>query len=96
MRLYCRALTPVPRPAPQVLGGGAISKALTVRAAAFSGSAKAAIAAAGGQAEELAAKAVWTKKAHKAMVAAMAEKGLKYEEEAAKKRAARQAAKAQK
>ena len=45
----------------QVLGTGSLSKALTVHAGAFSESAKAAIEAAGGKAEVLAAKPKWTR-----------------------------------
>lgn len=53
----------------QVLGTGAITKALTVKAAAFSASAKAAIEAAGGSCELVPGPAKWTKKAYKKAVA---------------------------
>ncbi|KAG2423410.1 hypothetical protein HXX76_015375 [Chlamydomonas incerta] len=70
----------------KVLGTGSLSKSLNVHATAFSESAKAAIEAAGGKAEVLAARAKWTKKAHKALVADMAAKGMDYEKEKLKKR----------
>lgn len=50
----------------QVLGTGAISKAITVKAASFSESAKAAIEAAGGKAEVVPGRAKWTRKAYTA------------------------------
>lgn len=78
----------------KVLGTGSISKALTIKAGAFSASAKEKIAAAGGQAEQLAGRKKWTKKGHKAMVKEMTEQGLDYVKEMAKKKAARAAAKA--
>lgn len=52
----------------QVLGTGQLKAGLSIRAAAFSKSAKEKIAAAGGKAEEIPAKAKWTKLAHKKMV----------------------------
>jgi large subunit ribosomal protein L15 len=54
----------------KVLGHGAITKPLTVRAAAFSASAKAAIEAAGGKAEVVAPKPKWTRAAHEAALEA--------------------------
>lgn len=48
----------------KVLGSGSISKALTVRAAAFSETAKAAIEAAGGKTELVPGRAKWTRKAY--------------------------------
>ncbi|GLI65988.1 hypothetical protein VaNZ11_009680 [Volvox africanus] len=70
----------------KVLGSGALSKALTVHATAFSESAKAAIEAAGGKAEVVPTKAKWTKKAFKKLVADMAANGQDYEKEKLKKR----------
>jgi hypothetical protein len=54
---------------PQVLGTGELSKPLTIKAAAFSGSAKEKIAAAGGSVEEVAQRAKWTRKAYEKLVA---------------------------
>jgi large subunit ribosomal protein L15 len=54
----------------KVLGTGEIATALTVKAAAFSESAKSKIEAAGGQAVEVHEKTKWTRKAHEAAVAA--------------------------
>ena len=48
----------------QILGSGKLSKALTVKAAAFSESAKAAIEAAGGTIELVPQQAKWTRKAY--------------------------------
>ncbi|GLC33995.1 50S ribosomal protein L15 [Pleodorina starrii] len=70
----------------KVLGSGSLTKSLTVHATAFSESAKAAIEAAGGKAEVVAAKAKWTRKAYKKLVAELAEKGQSYEKEQLKKR----------
>ncbi|GFR42715.1 hypothetical protein Agub_g3639 [Astrephomene gubernaculifera] len=70
----------------KILGSGSLSKSLTVRAGAFSESAKAAIEAAGGKVEKLAAKPKWTRKLHKKVVAEMAKNGLDYEKEKLKKR----------
>jgi large subunit ribosomal protein L15 len=56
----------------KVLGTGELSAPMTIKAAAFSGTAKAKIEAAGGTAVELPTKPKWTKQAHKAMVAAAA------------------------
>ncbi len=50
---------------PQVLGSGSLSKKLTVKAAAFSESAKAAIEAAGGAVEVVPQQAKWTRRAYK-------------------------------
>ncbi|PSC76987.1 50S ribosomal chloroplastic [Micractinium conductrix] len=58
----------------KVLGNGDLSAKLTIKAAAFSASAKAKIEAAGGVAEELPQKVTWTRKAHEARVAAAAAK----------------------
>lgn len=71
-----------------MLGDGELSKPLTIKAAKFSGSAMEKISAAGGQAEEIAGKAKWTRKGHKEMVAALLEKGLDYKKEVAKKKEA--------
>lgn len=57
-----------------MLGNGDLSAKLTIKAAAFSASAKAKIEAAGGVAEELPQKVTWTRKAHEARVAAAAAK----------------------
>jgi large subunit ribosomal protein L15 len=57
-----------------VLGTGELTSKLTIKAAAFSASAKQKIEAAGGQAVELPQKATWTRKAHEARVAAAAAK----------------------
>lgn len=54
----------------KVLGTGELSKALTVQAAAFSATAKAAIEAAGGKAEVIPGKPKWTRAAHEAAAAA--------------------------
>ncbi len=54
----------------QVLGTGSLSKALTIKAAAFSESAKAAIEAAGGTVEMVPQRAKWTRKAYFAAKAA--------------------------
>lgn len=54
----------------KVLGTGEISTALTVKAAAFSESAKSKIEAAGGKAVEVHEKTKWTRAAHEAKVAA--------------------------
>jgi large subunit ribosomal protein L15 len=53
-----------------VLGTGKLSKALTIKAGAFSETAKAAIEAAGGTAEKVTAKKKWTRNAYKKAVAA--------------------------
>lgn len=53
-----------------MLGTGELSAPLTIKAAAFSASAKAKIEAAGGQAVELPQKPTWTRQAHEARVAA--------------------------
>ncbi|KAL4854535.1 50S ribosomal protein L15 [Chlorella vulgaris] len=58
----------------KVLGTGELTSKLTIKAAAFSASAKQKIEAAGGQAVELPQKATWTRKAHEARVAAAAAK----------------------
>ncbi|KAL4425329.1 hypothetical protein ABPG75_009345 [Micractinium tetrahymenae] len=50
----------------KVLGTGELHAPLTIKAAAFSASAKAKIEAAGGQAVELPQKATWTRQAHEA------------------------------
>lgn len=71
-----------------MLGSGTLTKSLTVHAASFSESAKAAIEAAGGKAEVVAAKPKWTKKAHKAAVAALEAAGKDYEKEKLAKRVA--------
>lgn len=65
----------------QILGGGKLSKALVVKAGAFSESAKKAITDAGGKAELLAGRRKWTKKYHKALVKSMVAKGLDYHTE---------------
>lgn len=55
------------RPAPsllQVLGEGQLSKALTIKAAAFSGGATEKITAAGATAEAVPQRAKWTRRAH--------------------------------
>jgi hypothetical protein len=54
----------------QILGTGALTKSLTVKAAAFSTSAKAAIEAAGGTCEIVPGPVKWTKKAYKAALKA--------------------------
>lgn len=77
----------------KVLGNGKLTKPLKIHAAAFSASAKEAIAAAGGSIEEVAGRNTWTKKAHKALVAKMKEEGLDHDAEMSKKRAARAIAK---
>eukprot|EP00955_Chlamydomonas_euryale_P088236 364362-Chlamydomonas_euryale.AAC.8 len=48
----------------QVLGTGELTKALTIKAVAFSSSAKAKIEAAGGKAEEISGRVKWTRKAY--------------------------------
>lgn len=83
----CLSLTP------QVLGSGEVSKALTIQAASFSGSAKEKLAAAGATVEEVAQKPKWTRRRHERMVKDMAEKGLNYKEEYAKKKKAQAEAK---
>lgn len=77
----------------KVLGGGAVSKALNIKAAAFSASAAEKIAAAGGSAVVAEAKAKWTRKAHEKKVKEMVAAGLDPKKEAAKAKAARAAAK---
>lgn len=59
-----------PGPPLQVLGTGELHAPLTIKAAAFSASAKAKIEAAGGQAVELPQKPTWTRQLHEARVAA--------------------------
>jgi hypothetical protein len=80
----------------QVLGTGELSKPLTIKAAAFSGSAMEKIAAAGGQAEQLAQKAKWTRKAYEKLVAEYAAEGKDYKAEQLKRKAAAKAKKAKK
>jgi hypothetical protein len=80
-------------PRRQVLGSGSISKALTVKADAFSASAAEKIGAAGGKAEAAAAKKKWTRRAHEKRVAEMVAAGLDPKKEAAKAKAERAAAK---
>uniref|UniRef100_A0A7R9VGA9 Large ribosomal subunit protein uL15/eL18 domain-containing protein n=1 Tax=Chlamydomonas euryale TaxID=1486919 RepID=A0A7R9VGA9_9CHLO len=48
----------------KVLGTGELTKALTIKAVAFSSSAKAKIEAAGGKAEEISGRVKWTRKAY--------------------------------
>ena len=67
-----------------MLGSGKLSKALTVKAAAFSESAKAAIEAAGGTIELIPQQAKWTRKAYKKAKAANPE----YEADKLKKKVA--------
>jgi hypothetical protein len=89
------------RPAPvaaahssaQVLGSGSLSKALTIKADAFSASASEKIGAAGGSAEAAAAKIKWTRRAHEKRVKELVAAGLDPKKEAAKAKAARAAAK---
>lgn len=63
-------ITPAPAATPQVLGTGELGTKLTVKAAAFSASAKAKIEAVGGVAEELPQKPKWTRAAHESSKAA--------------------------
>ena len=56
----------------QVLGDGKLQLKLTIKAAAFSASAKEKIQAAGGEAVEVPQKAKWTRALHKRKVAAAA------------------------
>lgn len=77
----------------KVLGEGELSKGLTIRAAKFSASARDKISAAGGSIDELPGKVKWTRGRHNAAVKALAEKGLDWKKEAAKKKAAQKAAK---
>ncbi|KAI8477303.1 MAG: plastid/chloroplast ribosomal protein L15 [Monoraphidium minutum] len=79
----------------KVLGSGSLSKALTVKADAFSAAAAEKIAAAGGSAAAAAGKAKWTRRAHEKRVAEMVAAGLDPKKEAAKAKAARAAAKKQ-
>ena len=81
--------------APQVLGSGSLSKALKIKADAFSATATEKIGAAGGSAEAAAAQAKWTRRAHEKRVKEMVAAGLDPKKEAAKKVAARAAAKKQ-
>jgi large subunit ribosomal protein L15 len=80
----------------KVLGTGELTKPLVIKAAAFSESAKTKIAAAGGTAEELPGKNKWTKVAFKKMVAEMTANGVDYYKEQAKKKDARNKARAAK
>ncbi|KIZ06434.1 50S ribosomal protein L15 [Monoraphidium neglectum] len=77
----------------KVLGSGSLSKALTIKADAFSASASEKIGAAGGSAEAAAAKIKWTRRAHEKRVKELVAAGLDPKKEAAKAKAARAAAK---
>lgn len=70
----------------KVLGGGKLSKGLTVKAGAFSESAKKAIEESGGKVEVIPGRKIWTKKAHKVLVKEMAAAGLDYHAEQVKKK----------
>jgi hypothetical protein len=76
----------------QVLGSGSLSKALTIKADAFSASASEKIGAAGGSAEAAAGKVKWTRRAHEKRVKELVAAGLDPKKEAAKKKAAAVAA----
>lgn len=78
----------------KVLGEGSVSKALNIKAAAFSAAAAEKIAAAGGSAVVAEGKAKWTRRAHEKRVKEMVAAGLDPKKEAAKAKAARAAAKA--
>ncbi|GBF94308.1 50S ribosomal protein chloroplastic [Raphidocelis subcapitata] len=77
----------------KVLGTGALSKPLKIRAAAVSASAGEKIASAGGSVEALPGRVKWTRRAHEKRVAEMVAAGLDPKKEAAKKKAASVAAK---
>ena len=76
--------------ASQVLGSGKLTKALTIKAAAFSETAKAAIEAAGGSVEIIPQQAKWTRKAYRKAKAENPD----YEAERLKKKVASLVAKA--
>lgn len=78
----------------KVLGEGSLSKALTIKAAAFSGAAAEKIAAAGATAEAVPQRKKWTRRAHEKRVAEMVAKGQDYRKEMARLKAAKAAAKA--
>jgi hypothetical protein len=77
----------------QVLGNGALSKPLKIKASAVSASASEKIAGAGGSVEALPKRVKWTRRAHEKRVAEMVAAGLDPKKEAAKKKAAAAAAK---
>jgi hypothetical protein len=73
----------------QVLGDGAVSVALSVKAAKFSSTAAEKIAAAGGSTELVAGRKKWTKWGYKKEVADMKANGLDYDKVAQQKRVQR-------
>jgi large subunit ribosomal protein L15 len=78
----------------KVLGGGAVTKALTVKAASFSASAAEKIAAAGGSADVQAGRAKWTRRAYERAVAAAKEAGKDLVADRLKEKKAKKVAKA--
>lgn len=70
----------------KVLGDGELKTGLTIKAGAFSASAKAKIEAAGGQAEVVTTSQKWTKKGHKKTVEALKAAGKDYATEKRKKK----------
>lgn len=77
----------------KILGSGKLTKGLTVKATAFSESAKAAIEAAGGKVEIVAVKAKWTRYRYNKLKKTLAEAGKDYTQEMLAKKVAKLVAK---